>query len=121
MRQVGLNSTLLEVSGTLEVFPRRTILLPATLLLPEVVPIRSTLQIGVEGGLDSGVVELVVAKFVSTHSLGWGGGVGVWKGGQGGGADFLPECRWKRILDACMCTHTDANEHYEACQLMPTR
>ena len=66
MRQVGLNTTLLEVSGTLEVFPRRTILLPATLLLPEVVPIRSTLQIGVEGGLDSGMVELVVAKFVST-------------------------------------------------------
>lgn len=69
VRRVGLDQTLLEVSGTLEVFPCRTILLPATLLLPEVVPIRATLQIGVEGPLDVGAVELVVAKWVSvTHS-----------------------------------------------------
>lgn len=65
VRRVGLDQTLLEVSGTLEVFPRRTILLPATLLLPEVVPIRATLQIGVEGPLEVGAVELVVAKWVS--------------------------------------------------------
>jgi hypothetical protein len=65
VRRVGLDSNLLEVSGTLEVFPRRTILVPATLLLPEVIPIRATLQIGVDGPLESGAVELVVAKWVS--------------------------------------------------------
>lgn len=65
VRRVGLDNHLLEVSGTLEVFPRRTILLPATLLLPEVIPIRATLQIGVDGPLDTGAVELVVAKWVS--------------------------------------------------------
>lgn len=66
MRRVGLDSSVLEVSGVLEVFPRRTILLPATLLLPEVIPIRATLQIGVDGPLETGAVELVVAKWVST-------------------------------------------------------
>lgn len=66
VRRVGLDNNLLEVSGTLEVFPRRSILLPATLLLPEVIPIRATLQIGVDGPLDTGAVELVVAKWVST-------------------------------------------------------
>jgi hypothetical protein len=62
---VGCGSTLLEVSGTLEVFPRRTILIPASLLLPEAIPIRATLQIGVNGPLEAGEVELVVAKWVS--------------------------------------------------------
>lgn len=87
VRRVGLDQTLLEVSGTLEVFPHRTILLPATLLLPEVLPIRATLQIGVEGPLDMGAVELVVAKWVSvTQGLaGWRHSVfsvlGRWGGG----------------------------------------
>lgn len=77
-RSVGMGSTLLEVSGTLEVYPRRTILVPASLLLPETIPIRATLQIGVNGPLETGDVELVVAKWVRlwTHAGSEGSGCG---------------------------------------------
>lgn len=63
---MGQGGHLLEVSGTLEVFPHRTLLLPGTLLLPSRLPIRATLLIGVNGPLESGEVELVVAKWVSS-------------------------------------------------------
>lgn len=69
VRRVGLDCSLLEVSGTLEVFPRRTIFIPASLLLPIMVPIRATLQIGVNGPLETGEVELVVAKWHNLPSL----------------------------------------------------
>jgi hypothetical protein len=57
VRRVGMNSHLVEVSGTLLVYPRRTILVPASLLLPESIPVRSTVSIGVNGDLDSGMVR----------------------------------------------------------------
>lgn len=60
VRSVGMNSHLVEVSGTLLVYPRRTILLPATLLLPESIPVRSTISIGVNGDLDTGLVSVHV-------------------------------------------------------------
>jgi hypothetical protein len=59
-----MNSHLVEVSGTLLVYPRRTILLPATLLLPESIPVRSTISIGVNGDLDTGLVS-------GPHCCGW--------------------------------------------------
>jgi hypothetical protein len=52
-----MNSHLVEVSGTLLVYPRRTILVPASLLLPESIPVRSTISIGVNGDLDTGMVS----------------------------------------------------------------
>lgn len=67
---MGLDNNLLEVSGTLEVFPRRTLLAPPSLLLPTSVPIRATLLIGVNGPLETGEVELVVAKWVSVDCEG---------------------------------------------------
>jgi hypothetical protein len=69
VRPVGMNNHVLEVSGTLLVRPKRTILLPATLLLPETMPIRSTIYIGVNGPLDSGVVELVTVKWHNLPAL----------------------------------------------------
>eukprot|EP00882_Tetradesmus_deserticola_P000028 GHRQ01000029.1.p1 GENE.GHRQ01000029.1~~GHRQ01000029.1.p1 ORF type:complete len:558 (+),score=216.73 GHRQ01000029.1:166-1674(+) len=69
VRRVGMNSHLVEVSGTLLVYPRRTILLPATLLLPEAIPVRSTISIGVNGSLDTGMVELVAVKWHNLPSL----------------------------------------------------
>jgi hypothetical protein len=57
VRRVGMNSHLVEVSGTLLVYPRRTILVPASLLLPESIPVRSTISIGVNGDLDTGMVS----------------------------------------------------------------
>lgn len=75
---MGLDHNLLEVSGTLEVYPRRTILVPASLLLPRTIPIRATLQIGVNGPLDVGEVELVVAKWVSAARVYRGRGGGCW-------------------------------------------
>ncbi|WIA32154.1 hypothetical protein OEZ86_003003 [Tetradesmus obliquus] len=69
VRSVGMNSHLVEVSGTLLVYPRRTILLPATLLLPESIPVRSTISIGVNGDLDTGLVELVAVKWHNLPSL----------------------------------------------------
>lgn len=57
-----MNHNVLEVSGTLLVKPKRTFLLPATLLLPESIPIRSTLYIGVNGPLDAGVVRQSTAS-----------------------------------------------------------
>lgn len=69
VRRVGMNSHLVEVSGTLLVYPRRTILLPPTLLLPESIPVRSTISIGVNGDLDTGLVELVAVKWHNLPSL----------------------------------------------------
>eukprot|EP00879_Flechtneria_rotunda_P012241 GHRR01012784.1.p1 GENE.GHRR01012784.1~~GHRR01012784.1.p1 ORF type:complete len:437 (-),score=154.01 GHRR01012784.1:1418-2728(-) len=67
VRRVGLNRHLIEVSGTLELFLLRSWLLPATMLLPEVLPIRSTIRIGVNGDINiNGVVELVAVKW---HNL----------------------------------------------------
>ena len=89
---------MLEVSGTLEVFPRRTIFVPASLLLPEVVPIRSTLLIGVKGPLDIGEVELVVAKWVSeTMGRIWEGG-----GSKSGELDQVWLVLVKVVLQVCM-------------------
>jgi hypothetical protein len=59
VRRVGMNSHLVEVSGTLLVYPHRTILVPASLLLPESIPVRSTISIGVNGDLDTGMVRMV--------------------------------------------------------------
>eukprot|EP00878_Enallax_costatus_P039881 GHUV01045810.1.p1 GENE.GHUV01045810.1~~GHUV01045810.1.p1 ORF type:complete len:285 (-),score=82.83 GHUV01045810.1:374-1228(-) len=69
VRPVGMSSHVLEVSGTLLVSPKRTFLLPATLLLPETIPIRSTIYIGVNGPLEAGVVELVTVKWHNLPAL----------------------------------------------------
>lgn len=54
----GLNRRVVDVSGTLVLMPYRSILVPASLLLPETLPIRATISIGVNGDFGAGVVSI---------------------------------------------------------------
>jgi len=63
----GLNRSLVDVSGTLVFMPYRSILVPASLLLPETIPVRATISIGVHGDFGAGVVSNRVCRVVKQH------------------------------------------------------
>eukprot|EP00775_Hariotina_reticulata_P010716 gene10716-10872_t len=63
---LGFDRTIVEIQATCLLAPKHTVLVPITLLLPDSVPIRATLKVGVKGPLDSGKIELIDGKW---HNL----------------------------------------------------
>lgn len=55
---LGNDRTIVEVHGTCSVFPKRSWLVPISLVLPREVPIMATIRLGVKGPLESGQVGL---------------------------------------------------------------
>jgi hypothetical protein len=55
----GPGTQAVEAVGTLVLSPRRTILVPPTLLLPREVRLRATVTAGVRGDLDSGAIDFL--------------------------------------------------------------
>jgi hypothetical protein len=55
---LGFDRTIVEIQATCLLAPKHTVLVPITLLLPDAVPIRTTLKVGVKGPLDTGKVGL---------------------------------------------------------------
>lgn len=52
----GYDRTIVEVQGTVMMAPQRTLLVPFSLLIPDI-PIRATIKLGVRGPLESGTVR----------------------------------------------------------------
>lgn len=57
VRQVAYQRHVVEVVGTVYLAPKRSWLVPASLLLPVEVPIRATIKLGVSGPLSTGKVR----------------------------------------------------------------
>lgn len=53
----GYNMTTVQIEGTVIIAPKRSWLVPPSLLLPDI-PIRATIKLGVKGSLDNGKVLL---------------------------------------------------------------
>jgi len=51
---LGFDRTIVEIQATCLLAPKHTVLVPITLLLPDSVPIRAALKVGVKGPLEHG-------------------------------------------------------------------
>ncbi|GBF91642.1 hypothetical protein Rsub_03946 [Raphidocelis subcapitata] len=61
---------LVDITGTVRVMPKgRTWLLPPTMLLPESIPIRTTIRVGVNGTLADGQIEMIYGQWHNLPSL----------------------------------------------------
>jgi hypothetical protein len=66
---IGNERTIVEVHGVCSVMPKRTWLIPLTMLLPKELPIRATIRLGVKGPLETGKIELIDGKWHNLPSL----------------------------------------------------
>lgn len=63
---LGNDRTIVEVHGICSVFPKRSWLVPISLVLPKEVPIMATIRLGVKGPLEVGKIEVIDGKW---HNL----------------------------------------------------
>jgi hypothetical protein len=56
MQPIGNNRTIIDVEGTAYVAPKRSWLVPLSMLLPYSIGIRATIRLGVKGPLETGRV-----------------------------------------------------------------
>lgn len=57
VRPLSYSRNLLLIDGTATLYPRRTLLLPATYLLPRSLSVKLTIKVGVNGPLETGKVR----------------------------------------------------------------
>ncbi|KAI8463694.1 MAG: hypothetical protein J3K34DRAFT_462306 [Monoraphidium minutum] len=69
VKHLGRGRHLVEITGTVRFFPKRSWLLLPTLLLPQSIPIRSTVKVGVNGSMQDGQIELIYGQWHNLPSL----------------------------------------------------
>ncbi|WIA16916.1 hypothetical protein OEZ85_013842 [Tetradesmus obliquus] len=66
VQPLGNSRTIIDIEGTAYVAPKRSWLVPLSLLLPVSIGIRATIRLGVRGPLDTGRIELIDGQW---HNL----------------------------------------------------
>jgi hypothetical protein len=67
MQPIGNNRTIIDVEGTAYVSPKRSWLVPLSLLLPYSIGIRATIRLGVTGLLETGRVSTLCTIICSCY------------------------------------------------------